>query len=1267
MPVLNTAYHSGANDGVYSDGSVELTMYERALQGKTEVLPEDEWAIVYHFSPLRENILNWYPFQENCTILEVGGGCGALSGLLAKRAGSLTVCELTMQRAKINFERHTDVKNLDIIVGDFFQIPVTERYDYVILNGVLEYAAFMLEQSPDPYAQMLERALEFLNPNGRLLLAIENRLGIKYFAGAPEDHLGRSFVGIDGYQDTDRVRTFDRKELEEKCAKAGLAILRWYYPYPDYKFPQEIFTEESICRQSPISLNLPLDQDRISLFDENKALYSMAKNGVAGCFSNSFLVELAAANATSGSERAVDYVKISRDRKECFALYTTINYAAGLVSKYPLFDSGRAHLQDLSRRKILRGNMRSLHYCWKEDHAECEYLRMKTLLDLMLECVETQDKERFWAYLEQLRTNLNVGEDRVQLRDAAFEEVFGVLACEEALHWSAGECIDYTPGNIFVNGNEWIIIDYEWCFDFPVPTEFILWRTLLHLQMRKEFSGMFAGTDILEFVGIRNETNAVFMQWEQAFQSDYVGFFHNRIREIKPISIDTLRLKLGDLEREKEDLSLRYSRLQDQNAQIESLRLALEQQSEQQAARLLEQTERGDRLQAQSEAQAARLLKLAELIKAQKELLLLRSSQLREREALLLLRSSQIQEQEEQLAESRARQQAQAETIETLTDRLSQYELLKNDYDSVKMQYDVISNAFFWKVTKPFRAMLDALKKLFCNSSAAHRMWSGLKRIKNGKHESADPEPTPPQAPPAFYTPFDPMTILCTKHTLFVGRLVQRALNQAGISADIITEEPDCYGEQVYFVICPQIFKRMPGRYIAFQMEQTVSSRWLTDKYYSLLENAYTILDYSLVNVSYFKKMTEFGSNFYYLPVDYLPGLRREGGPYEYDVLFYGDANNARRKRILAALQERFCVRVVSEVFGEELYEELVKARVVVNIHYYENAMLETTRIYEVLSLGRSVVVSERSTDPEEEKRLEGIVDFVPVDDIHAMIEHIAYWLEHEDARLDAVERNNGILSDRPNAFNFYFQRMLLANDWIDFDRFYSLVGVFLRFDGNQICLSLPEAVSRRKAFDLENKFGFEVIPGLRHKRGWTGCGLSYKFIMKKAQEQGLESVVVCEDDVFFPPDFEQRWNTSQEYLAEHGDWDIFQGLMADVGRVTVLNVDRMKNQAFVTLDHMISTVFNCYRSSVYDCFIHWDEHNDDVQKNTIDRALEAKDLKIVVTAPFLVGHKEELNSVIWGFNNSQYSEMIERSSEKLTNLIAAYEKKNKKGKKHPR
>ena len=124
------------------------------------------------------------------------------------------------------------------------------------------------------------------------------------------------------------------------------------------------------------------------------------------------------------------------------------------------------------------------------------------------------------------------------------------------------------------------------------------------------------------------------------------------------------------------------------------------------------------------------------------------------------------------------------------------------------------------------------------------------------------------------------------------------------------------------------------------------------------------------------------------------------------DVLFYGDTNCARRKKIISELDKSFNVHVESNLFGEEMLDIIRRSKVIINIHYYDGALLETPRIAEILALGKAVIVSERSNDPEEEVRFESFVDFVNVGDIEGLKRRISYWIENEDERLKKLQNN---------------------------------------------------------------------------------------------------------------------------------------------------------------------------------------------------------------------------------------------------------------------
>ena len=500
--------------------------------------------------------------------------------------------------------------------------------------------------------------------------------------------------------------------------------------------------------------------------------------------------------------------------------------------------------------------------------------------------------------------------------------------------------------------------------------------------------------------------------------------------------------------------------------------------------------------------------------------------------------------------------------------------------------------------------------------------------------------------------------ILTTPHCFFVARLIATHLRSLGFECPISTEEPaHGFEDIIYIVICPQMFSRMPESYIAFQMEQSVSSRWFSDKYFDVLRNATFVLDYSIKNIQFLNEKDIAFSHIYYLPIGYLPSYHPQalGRSLETDVLFYGDANNERRQRILATLSSRFRVRVISEVFGEKLIEAITNSRVVVNVHYYEGALLETTRIYECLSLHR-IIVSEKSADMEEHDNLLSLVDFVEVGDVDAMADRIAYWLDHPDAQAARRQNIRVTLEGREDRFGFFFNRFLLANDVISFEEFWRLSGRQFELASEQVCLSLPETPLRTQAFKSQGREAFKVVPGLRHVHSWVGCGLSYKWLASLARQEQLSKLTVCEDDTTFPADFDTRWAALTSRLARNaGDWDVFSGFMANVAAgAQVLAAEEVAPYGkLLLLDRMISTVFNMYASTSLALIADWDPSNRDVIANTVDRYLErSAHLKVALAFPFLVHHQDDLTSSVWGFENSQYNLMIKESLELLSQKL---------------
>ena len=250
--------------------------------------------------------------------------------------------------------------------------------------------------------------------------------------------------------------------------------------------------------------------------------------------------------------------------------------------------------------------------------------------------------------------------------------------------------------------------------------------------------------------------------------------------------------------------------------------------------------------------------------------------------------------------------------------------------------------------------------------------------------------------------------ILATRHVAYLAHVVQATIAGHGVQSQIYYDDEIMhdYGQR-FVVLCPHVFAAMPQRYIAFQLEQSVSSRWFTAECIQRLQRAEAVWEYSQLNMQFLVDHGVQRDKLVYMPIstapDY-PGLLATMYPHfvmpttkTIDVLFYGDPHSPRRQLFLKRLQTRFAVRVVDKVFGAELMQLVASAKLVANIHYYEGALLETTRLSEAMSLGIPVV-SETAADQADHASLAPAVRFTPVGDVDGMVTAIAELLDHPEA-----------------------------------------------------------------------------------------------------------------------------------------------------------------------------------------------------------------------------------------------------------------------------
>lgn len=286
----------------YSDGYIEndiISYIDNCDNTKNyeQVFDKDNrWPVVYHLSNIRQNILNWYKFKANSEILEIGCGMGAITSVLCDKGKNVTAIELSKQRATACAKKNKDKSNLEIIVGNLNKIELNKKYDYITLIGVLEYSP-LYTSSDSPFHTFLQNIKKYLKDDGKLLIAIENKFGMKYWTGYPEDHTGKQFDSITGYKNINNVKTYGKEKLDSILKECGFKYTKFYYPLPDYKFPAVIFSDEYLpkFREDLKYEQYYLNNDEI-LFDELESFEEVIENDnkYFPFFANSFFIECSA-------------------------------------------------------------------------------------------------------------------------------------------------------------------------------------------------------------------------------------------------------------------------------------------------------------------------------------------------------------------------------------------------------------------------------------------------------------------------------------------------------------------------------------------------------------------------------------------------------------------------------------------------------------------------------------------------------------------------------------------------------------------------------------------------------------------------------------------------------------------------------------------------------------------------------------------------------------------------------------------------------------
>jgi hypothetical protein len=207
------------------------------------------------------------------------------------------------------------------------------------------------------------------------------------------------------------------------------------------------------------------------------------------------------------------------------------------------------------------------------------------------------------------------------------------------------------------------------------------------------------------------------------------------------------------------------------------------------------------------------------------------------------------------------------------------------------------------------------------------------------------------------------INIFTTKFGFYIAHSLKYLFEQKSVIVNIIYEiNPN--DPTLHIILFSQKIKVYPKNYIIYQLEQKDISKWVDSKYEASILFSKITWDYSQSNIDKFQDLIK--NKIIYVPIPLVP-IQLINPIYNpniiprNNILFYGSMNDIRRNKLnylQRKLEPKYNIRIISNIYGDKLIKEILNSKIILNIHFYKDAILETARINEVLSCGR-IVISE--------------------------------------------------------------------------------------------------------------------------------------------------------------------------------------------------------------------------------------------------------------------------------------------------------------------
>ena len=500
-------YYDGID--LYNDGAIEEKLLNYYKNNDKTNLDDNE--SFFYTTDIRKNIVNWYPFKKKSTILEIGAGVGPVTGALLDTGNKVVSVEGSKRRASVIFERYKDYDNLDIYCGNYNEMEFKEKFDYIVLIGVFEYARIFCG-GETPFDSFFKNIVKNLKDDGKILIAIENKLGLKYLNGMSEDHFRKPYIGVENYTEDNKFETFTKNELKKMFKKHGFSS-KFYGVFPDYKLPSYIFSENHKPELSDFEKFTSYNyyDDSVN-FDSKKAIQSFINGEISIEVSNSFFVEI----SKNDDFANVDFVTYQNYRNSKYFVGTSVGKE---IIKFPVSKNSFNHLLELEQtHELLNKNGISACKIYHDDSNRFynEKISGKTVLSLVNEYVAANKIDEALEEIDNAIKYIMSICKFEKIKEPLISDISEVY--KNKCYTLPFSLFDLHLNNIMKVNNNYTLIDMEWVSEKQIPVEYNIF-VLLEMVCKHipKINKYFSQEDFFEKYNIILEKQMLFYKIADSF------------------------------------------------------------------------------------------------------------------------------------------------------------------------------------------------------------------------------------------------------------------------------------------------------------------------------------------------------------------------------------------------------------------------------------------------------------------------------------------------------------------------------------------------------------------------------------------------------------------------------------------------------------------------------------------------------------------------------------------------------------------------------